>query len=835
MSRDAVLPDEIRPLPQPAGQPHAVLITGATGFLGRHLVIQLLRQTNLRLVCMVRAATVRDARERLLEALAAVEAGMARIPVRVSVVVGDVEQGRFGMSTEGYRELANGVSDIIHCAAVVNWQRDYLQLRQVNVQGCLEIIRLACSGPVKRTQFVSSMAVCYIGSRSGNVDELSETLPQVGGMPLGYAQSKCVAESLFRQAARRGVPVRIIRPGLISGNSVTGTSEHDGLLSAMLEGCISSGAAPDIDWLVDCVPVDAVASVLAKLAGAHEQSWDVLHVVHDRGRHWREIVLWMNLYGYKVCLMPLPDWSRIVFRHGAPSARLRRFRQFFSSPRRDASKSAPYEAYLAPEQRRIDSVRSHRELSRLGMRPPPLDSGLLARYIDHYVAEGLVRKVGRRFRRASHAAQACELLERAMQPWLSERGLGMVAIAERPLHDSDGIMNELSAVRGGGRVGIKLYDVTVRGGNGSTPEQLPVVLKSKVRDELVEDLAADVATLCDPELGRLFRQFQSHLGFRGCHDLEIALYRLDEARLRRHTPACFGFVADNRRGSWALALEFIKHPEMADRERRLVDWDRAEIAAAIAGLGEIHSIWFGREAELERQPWLINVIDGRRQAAMGPLWHALAGFAAPRFSEWLGRSTLHEQVALVRTVGDRARRIELLPRTLIHNDFNPRNVVLRESAGRSRLCVFDWELATLGIPQHDLAEFLCFVLPQEAGDGDIADWLELHRTNLAASSGVQALKDDWLAGFQLALHQLLIGRLSMYAMLDRFKPLHFLPRVTRNWDRLNCVAAMLVARESARRQRPASPAKSPARIPSNAKLAATANRNSGATRRAPHA
>ena len=48
---------------------------------------------------------------------------------------------------------------------------------------------------------------------------------------------------------------------------------------------------------------------------------------------------------------------------------------------------------------------------------------------------------------------------------------------------------------------------------------------------------------------------------------------------------------------------------------------------------------------------------------------------------------------------------------LIHNDFNPRNLALRREVGGWRLCAYDWELATIGVPQHDCAEFLCFVLP----------------------------------------------------------------------------------------------------------------------------
>lgn len=834
MMRDAELPDGIRPSRKMVRTGNAVLVTGATGFLGRHLVSQLLERTHLGIVCLVRATDESSARNRLLASLAIVQPAMTRLPGRISVVVGDVSQDRLGLPNGRFEELAAGIGEIIHCAAEVNWQRSYTQLRNTNVNGCQEIIRLACLGPLKRIQFVSTLGVCFTGNGSGCVDESTETLAHIGTMPLGYAQSKCVAENLFRQAAQRSVPVSIVRPGLISGNSVTGASDHDDVLSAMFEGCINAHAAPDLDWLVDCVSVDFVATVLARLTGTERPPWDVLHLIHDRGRHWREIALWMNLYGHDVSLMPVEDWNRIVFKHGATSARLRRFRRFFSGSWHQESGSAPYETYLAPGQRRIDSLRSQTTLNSLGMRPPPLDATLLARYLEHFASSSLVPRV-RPPVSTRTVAQASILLERTMRPWLAARGSEIITASERPFHDSNGILNELSSVHDGGKAGIKLFDVVVRDGNGAVRRPLTVLLKSRVRDTQLQDLTADVATLCDPELGRWFKIFKTDLGLTGCHKREIALYRLVEPRLRRHSPACFGVFSDSRNGLWSLALEFVGALDATGCEKRLVNWDAPQIEVAIEGLGEIHSIWYGKEAELIRQPWLTNVVDAERQIAMTPLWSALARFAAPRFSKWLGGTTKGTQAALIRTIGGRARRLETLPRTLIHNDFNPRNLLLRETAGNRILCAFDWELATIGVPQHDLAEFLCFALPESAGREDVAGWLELHRTTLAAAAGGAVRRADWILGFQLALRQLLINRLSMYTLIDRFRPLSFLPQVIRNWAKLDRISTMLLAsQQTATRQPSGSAARRPTRSPIAAKVTKTANRYSGIRRRIPH-
>jgi aminoglycoside phosphotransferase (APT) family kinase protein len=126
-------------------------------------------------------------------------------------------------------------------------------------------------------------------------------------------------------------------------------------------------------------------------------------------------------------------------------------------------------------------------------------------------------------------------------------------------------------------------------------------------------------------------------------------------------------------------------------------------------------------------------------------------------------------------------RVDALPAQVIHNDFNPRNVALRREEGRLRLCCYDWELATLGVPQHDLAEFLCFVLKPSTDRSEVLHYLDLHRSALTRASNRPIDPVAWETGFRLSLHDLLIDRFALYAMIDRFRPQRFLTRVVSTW------------------------------------------------------
>jgi hypothetical protein len=86
---------------------------------------------------------------------------------------------------------------------------------------------------------------------------------------------------------------------------------------------------------------------------------------------------------------------------------------------------------------------------------------------------------------------------------------------------------------------------------------------------------------------------------------------------------------------------------------------------------------------------------------------------------------------------------------------------------------------------RDLAEFLCFVAPQRLQRNWVDELIERHAARFAAEARVSVDLTVWYASFGAALAELLIDRLSVYAMVHRVKPQAFLPRVLRTWSELN--------------------------------------------------
>jgi hypothetical protein len=247
-------------------------------------------------------------------------------------------------------------------------------------------------------------------------------------------------------------------------------------------------------------------------------------------------------------------------------------------------------------------------------------------------------------------------------------------------------------------------------------------------------------------------------------------------------------------GAQALVLEHVPGVTLDDAVDAPQLWRAEHIEAALAGIARVHAAWYGRERELLRESWLGPVLDPAVARETGELWFELAEHARPWFAAWAGAAAGRVLRKLAAGAAERATALEHHPRCLIHNDFNPRNVGVRTCGGKASLLAFDWELATLGVPQRDAAELLCFVLRPDTPPEVLLEHVESHRYALARALGSTIDRDAWLEGFRLALHDFAVQRLTTYVVANRLRTREFLPRVVQTWTHL---AGALEARSPA--------------------------------------
>jgi len=783
MFADAVLPDDVRPGIARSGvgllEGSNILLTGATGFLGARLAADLLARSTANLHCIVRPGA--DAPEkRLRRHLMANGADASAVSSRVSTIEADLARPHLGLDAASRERLAARIDRVLHVGASVNWIAPYAGLRASNVQGTLELLRLACRPVPIPFHFVSSLSVCYAVDGPPEVDERYDPLPHLRNVHLGYAQTKVVAEALVREAGRRGLPIKIYRPSLISGHSRTGAFNPDDLLSLLIRGCIHIGLAPDLDWRLDCEPVDTVSAGILGLSSQHEQT---AHLAHMRPRHWRECLLWMRVTGHDVRLVPYHEWLEQLNTGIAtcPDHPLRSLRTFFLN--RPARGLTLPELYEDLRRTRASSARTNHRLQVLER--PALDASLLDRYFAAYYEAGYVSSPATHAAHGTPASPSPALDETFFETALATRGRH-VRVRSAACTDSGSdhsIISELTAWRSQQPSGLFRYSLNIETDRG--PDNVNVILKLKPHADDVIAVGEALARLCDTRVGEAFAKWGGRTGLADSHLRERALYESTNGRLTECMPALLGVLELGERGGCALVLEDVSASTMIDSVDRTPSWNPEHIDIVIRDLAGIHASSFGNTASLRTLPWIGFVQTTESMTGMSDLWRALADHAAPAFAAWSGSDLPDLHRKLVDSMNEWQPVLDEGPQALIHNDFNPRNICLRNRAGSLSLCAYDWELATLGAPQRDLAELLCFVLPDTATDTAIDHWIERHRTALARSAGVSIDRRQWQRGFQAALNELLVNRLAMYALVHRVRRQSFLPRVLATWRRIH--------------------------------------------------
>jgi NADP-dependent 3-hydroxy-3-methylglutaryl-CoA reductase len=350
-------------------------------------------------------------------------------------------------------------------------------------------------------------------------------------------------------------------------------------------------------------------------------------------------------------------------------------------------------------------------------------------------------------------------------------------------HSESSIITELTARKIEKLIGLLPVRLLCRGAEGVAPP-VDVMVKIKPLDEEVLLMASRLASMCGPKVASSYSRFRHKTGLAGSHVRELEVYRQTDPRFLRHVPDVHVVFRDDEREAFVLVMERLDGLELMDSADDPVGWRSEHLEAAIRGIAEVHAIWYGREADLRAQPWLGFVPGASAMAEMRELWEDLSVHASEEFPEWFSQADLALHRRLIESIPEWWARIESMPRTLTHNDFNPRNLAFRREAGAPRLVAYDWELATLNLPQHDLAELLCYVLTPAAEADEVARWVALHRESLARASARDIPEAEFEEGFRLSLYDLAVNRLPFSIAAHTFRHFGFMERVSRTLHHL---------------------------------------------------
>lgn len=361
-----------------AAKQGAVMITGATGFIGMEILARYLERTEREIHLLVRAEDDCGAAVRVRSTLECLFGSEDAYEGRIVPVAGDIQRPGLGLDGSRRDALADRVSDVIHSAASVSFSLSLAESREINVAGTARMLEFGelCRrrGGLSHFSYVSTAYVA--GTHAGRFDEDQLDVGQSFRNP--YEQSKFEAERLVRGHGDT-LPIQVFRPSIVVGEQTTGWTASFNVLYSPLKA-FARGNLPAVPARrsapVDVVPVDYVADAVFELSSTPASEPETFHLV--AGERATTVGRLMELSAEYLgrrppMVIPPPLFRHLIFpvlvRRAADRVRnaLERSRVFF-----------PYFSMKVA----YGDERTRRRLEPAGIRVPPIES-YFGRLLDY--------------------------------------------------------------------------------------------------------------------------------------------------------------------------------------------------------------------------------------------------------------------------------------------------------------------------------------------------------------------------------------------------------------------------------------------------------------------
>ncbi|OBE94444.1 carboxylic acid reductase [Mycobacterium sp. 852002-10029_SCH5224772] len=329
-------------LPKPATEVRTVLLTGATGFLGRYLALEWLERMDMvdgKVIALVRARTDEEARSRLDKTFDSGDPTLLAhyqqlAADHLEVIAGDKGEANLGLDDATWQRLADTVDVIVDPAALVNHVLPYSELFGPNAVGTAELIRIALTSKQKPYTYVSTIGVgdqIRPGTFVEDVDvrTISATREINDNYANGYGNSKWAGEVLLREAHDLcGLPVSVFRCDMILADTTyAGQLNLPDMFTRLMLSVVATGIAPGSFYELDAdgnrqrshydgLPVEFIAAAISTLGTRildSDTGFQTYHVMnpYDDGIGLDEYIDWLVEAGYSIeRIADYSEWLR---------------------------------------------------------------------------------------------------------------------------------------------------------------------------------------------------------------------------------------------------------------------------------------------------------------------------------------------------------------------------------------------------------------------------------------------------------------------------------------------------------------------------------------------
>ncbi|CAD0107259.1 unnamed protein product [Aureobasidium uvarum] len=375
-----------------------VLLTGATGTVGIHILAKLVKQSNVSAVwAMVRASSVAQANERISEALSSRDLCLTETDkAKIVPFLGDLSKSDLGLDDENLQRLQSQLTHVIHSAWAVNFNLGVRSFEDQHIRGSYNLIQLCLS---TRTPIPAKFFFCSsVSSAAGTPldQKIGEgPVPQLEfAQGTGYGRSKLVTERIVHSAMRStGMYARVLRLGQIAGDSQHGQWNTTEAIALMIQTATTIKALPTHNEELSWLPVDLAASIVAELSGIAQAIPDnrlqdndlVYNIQNPTVYHWtRDILPALHRAGLKFDEVPPKEWVQRL-RAGDQNPETNppvKLADFFAERYGNVVEDAPMKSAG-----RYETLQTCKDSATMAAIPDLIDSGMVAKFVMAWAKE----------------------------------------------------------------------------------------------------------------------------------------------------------------------------------------------------------------------------------------------------------------------------------------------------------------------------------------------------------------------------------------------------------------------------------------------------------------
>jgi thioester reductase-like protein len=262
-----------------------ILLTGATGYLGVHVLKELLADSDKKIYCIIRGIDNSEAKRRL-ETKSEYYFGKdfyKKYSHRIIVLKGDLSEENLGMKNNEYEILLNNIESIIHTAANVSHYGEYEVFYKSNVLPVINLISLCKQGLKKDLHYISTRSVCDLIDIPNTDYYVTSDFDDVSDVPAAYhiyVKTKLEGEKVVIEARKDGINTSIYRVGNLVFNSETGKHQEnldDNGFYQTVKAYLNLGYVPSIIDETEMSYIDYTAKAICTLYDKENLQNEIFH------------------------------------------------------------------------------------------------------------------------------------------------------------------------------------------------------------------------------------------------------------------------------------------------------------------------------------------------------------------------------------------------------------------------------------------------------------------------------------------------------------------------------------------------------------------------------